>query len=140
MIRHRMTPSALLAAAVTVSAPFAALWPMAAGAQSEDQVINVYFEPLRDGEFAPLNKAIQTALSQPPLQLAGKPFAGVVVIAVDGKIEVTHKKVSGTTYDFTVGFTRDGSSLGQSAQSCTAEKLSDCTDQLVQDVKSVAGR
>jgi len=49
------------------------------------------------------------------------------------------KKVSGTYYDFTVGFSRDGSSLGQSAQSCSDKKLSDCTDQLVLDVKSVAG-
>src|SRR5689334_15430918 len=129
MIRYRIVPLALLAAA---------LWPMTAQAQtlaqSSDHVINVYFQPLQDGELTLLNKAIQAALSQPPLQLAGKPFAGVVVITVDGKVEVTHRKVSGTYYDFTVAFTRDGSSLGQSAQSCTAEKLSDCTDQLVQDV------
>lgn len=113
-------------------------------AQSQDQaqepVINVYFQPLEGGELTLLNKAIHTALSQPPLQLAGKPFAGALIVTVDGKVDVTHKKVSGTYYEFTVNFTRDGSSLGESAQSCNDKKLSDCTDQLVLDVKSVAGQ
>ena len=117
-----------------------ALWPLAAPAQEPDQVINVYFQPLQGGEFNLLNKAIQGALSEPPFQLAGKPFAGAVVVTVPGKVEVTHKKITGTYYDFTVAFTRDGSSLGQSAQSCSDRKLSDCTDQLVQDVKSVAAQ
>jgi hypothetical protein len=105
---------------------------------AQDQIINVYFKPVEDTELAPLNRAILAALSQPPLQLAGKPFAGVIVIAVNGKIEVTHKRISGTYYDFSVTFTRDGDSLGESAQSCNGDKLSECTDQLVQDVKSVA--
>jgi len=60
------------------------------------------------------------------------------VVTVPDKVDVSHKKVSGTAYSFTVAFSRDGSSLGQSQQSCTADKLSDCTDQLVLDVKSVA--
>jgi len=113
------------------------LSPLAA--QAQEQTINVYFQPLQGGELNLLNKAILDALSQPPLQLAAKPAAGAVVVAVQGKVEVTRKKVSGTYYDFTVGFSRDGSSLGQSAQSCSDKKLSDCTDQLVLDVKSVAG-
>jgi len=108
-------------------------------APAQEQTIHVYFQPLRDDEVALLNKAILEALSQPPLQLAEKPSAGAVVVAVQGKVEVTRKKVSGTYYEFTVGFSRDGSSLGQSAQSCSDKKLSDCTDQLVLDVKSVAG-
>jgi hypothetical protein len=114
------------------------LWPSVASAQDKDQVINVYFQPLPGADLVLLNKAIQSALSQPPLQLAGKPFAGVLVIAVSGKVEVTRKRVSGTYFDFTVSFTRDGSSLGESAQSCKDDTLSECTDQLVQDVKSVA--
>lgn len=109
-----------------------------ASAQAQEPVINVYFEPLRDGELTPLNKAIQAALSQPPLQLVAKPFAGTLVVTVPDKVDVSHKKVSGTAYSFTVAFSRDGSSLGQSQQSCTADKLSDCTDQLVLDAKSVA--
>jgi len=127
MIRHIATPLAL--AVLT-----GAVLPAAA----QEQTINVYYEPLQGGEFAPLNKAIQAALSQPPLQLAAKPFAGVLVITVPDRVEVEHKKVSGTFYSFTVAFTRDGSSLGQSQQSCNADKLSDCTDQLILDVKSVA--
>lgn len=115
-----------------------ALGPLAAQAQEPEQVINVYFQPLEGGELTLLNKAILTALSQPPLQLAGKPFAGAVVVTVDGRVEVTHQRVSGTYYQFTVNFMRDGSSLGQSAQSCNDKKLSECTDQLVLDVKSVA--
>jgi hypothetical protein len=129
MIRFSPALPALLACA---------LWPLAAQAQEPDQVINVYFQPLEGGEFNLLNKAIQGALSEPPFQLAGKPFAGAVVVTVPGKVEVTRKKITGTYYDFTVAFTRDGSSLGQSAQSCSDRTLSDCTDQLVQDVKSVA--
>jgi len=118
--------------------PVFALSPAPAAAQ--DQVINVYFSPLQGGEFNLLNKAIQAALSQPPMQLAGKPFAGAIVVSVPNKVEVTRKKVSGTYYSFTVAFTRDGSSLGESAQACNDNNLAECTDQLVQDVKSVAGR
>ncbi|HEX4637537.1 MAG TPA: hypothetical protein VH189_15240 [Rhizomicrobium sp.] len=117
--------------------PLCTLWPTLAAAQ--DQVINVYFQPIEDRNLTALNKAILTALSQPPLQLAGMPFAGVIVV-VPGKVDVTKKQVSGTYYEFSVAFTRDGDSLGESAQSCTLEKLSDCTDQLVQDVKSVAAQ
>jgi hypothetical protein len=113
------------------------LWPSLAWAQ--DEIINVYFAPWGDRELTPLNRAIQAALSQPPLQLAGKPFAGAIVVT-PSKVDVTHKKISGTYYDFSVTFTRDGSSLGESAQSCNADNMSECTDQLVQDVKSVAGQ
>ncbi len=126
MIRRALPAIALLACT-----------PVAAQAQEPDPVINVYFQPLEGGELNLLNKAILAALSQPPLQLAGKPFAGALVVAVDGKVEVTHQRVSGTYYQFNVNFSRDGSSLGQSAQSCNDKKLSDCTDQLVLDVKSV---
>jgi hypothetical protein len=126
MIRHRIASLALLATAF-----------LPAFAQAQEQNINIYFVPSPGGEFAPLNKAIQTALSQPPMQLVAKPFTGVLVVSVLGRIEVTHKRVSGTYYDFTVGFSRDGSTLGQSEQSCNADNLAECTDQLVQDVKSV---
>jgi len=66
-----------------------------------------------------------------------KHFAGVLVITVLGKVEVTRKQVSGTYYDFTVSFSRDGSALGQSEQACNGSNLAECTDQLLQDVKSV---
>ncbi|HKQ44817.1 MAG TPA: hypothetical protein VJS47_05420 [Rhizomicrobium sp.] len=100
----------------------------------------VYFQPLKDSQFAPLEAAIREALSQPPLQLAAKPGPAVISISVTGDIETTRKRVSGNSYSFTVMFTRDGRSLGESHQSCPASKLSDCTDQLVLDVKTVAAR
>ena len=126
MIRHR---SALLA--------FSAILFAAAPACAQEQPLNIYFEPLKGDDVALLYKAIREALSQPPMQLVAKPFAGVLVITVSGKVEVTRKQVSGTYYDFTVSFSRDGNSLGQSQQSCNGAKLAECTDQLVQDVKSV---
>ena len=126
MIPNRLVPLALLASLFA-----------AAPACGQEQPINIYFEPPPGPNVVNLNKAIQQALSQPPLQLVAKPFAGVLVITVPGNIEVTHKQVSGTYYDFTVSFSRDGNSLGQSQQACNGNNLTECTDQLVQDVKSV---
>src|SRR5689334_4449176 len=103
--------------ALPVLALACGLSPVAA--QAQDQTINVYFQPLQGNDVALLNKAILAALPEPPLQLAAKPFAGAVVVAVDGKVEVTHNKTSGTYYDFIVNFSRDGSALGQRAQSCS---------------------
>jgi hypothetical protein len=127
MIRYRIALA--LSAALFAAAP--------ACAQEQGQPINIYFEPPQGGDVAPLNKAIQAALSQPPMQLVAKPFAGVLVISVPGKVAVTHKQVSGTYYDFTVSFSRDGNSLGQSQQACNGSNLAECTDQLVQDIKSI---
>jgi len=116
-----------------------ALRPAPVEAQAAEQVINVYVAPLQDRELNLLDKAIRTALSQPPFQLVGKPFAGVIVL-VPSQIAVTQKRVTGTYYDFTLTFTRDGSSLGESAQACNGSNLAECTDQIVQDIKSVAAR
>ena len=116
MIRHRLAPQILLAALFAASP---------AGAQ--EQPINVYFTPPQGEDTATLYKAIQTALSQPPMQLVTKPFAGVLVITVIGKIDVAHKQVSGTYYDFAVSFSRDGNSLGQSQQACNASNLTTIT-------------
>ena len=117
-----------------------ALWSCTAQAQEQpqDRPIPVYFEPLKGGEFIRLNQAIQDAFSQPPLHLAARPGPHVLVVSVPDRVEVAHKQVSGTSYNFTVSFSRDGSALGQSEQSCNAAKLSDCTDQLVLDVKTAA--
>jgi len=112
------------------------LWPSLA--QAQDQPIAVYFEPLKGAEFTRLNKAIQDALSQPPLRLETKPGPQTVMVSVPGKVEVQHKKVSGTFYSFTVAFSRDGRSLGESQQNCGLDTLSECADQIVLDVKSAA--
>jgi hypothetical protein len=107
-------------------------------AQAQDQPIPVYFEPLQGAEFVRLNQAIQAAFSQAPLQLDAKPGPHTLIVSVPDKVDVVRKQVSGISYSFTVSFSRDGRTLGQSEQSCNAAKLSDCTDQLVLDVKSTA--
>jgi phage/plasmid primase-like uncharacterized protein len=112
------------------------LWPSLV--QAQDQPIPVYFEPLKGEEFIRLNKAIQEALSQPPLRLETKPGPQTVIVSVPDKVDVQHKKISGTFYGFTVAFSRDGHSLGESQQNCGLDTLPECADQIVLDVKSVA--
>jgi hypothetical protein len=113
-------------------------WPCIAQAQDQSQPVSVSFEPIKGGQFTSLNQAIQAALSQPPLQFQARPGPHTLIVSVPDKVEVENKKVSGTLYSFTVFFSRDGSALGQSQQSCNAAKLSDCTDQIVLDVKTAA--
>jgi len=72
------------------------------------------------------------------LHLDSKPGPRTLIVSVPDKVVVERKKVSGMSYAFTVSFSRDGRSLGQSEQSCNAARLSDCTDQLVLDVKSAS--
>ena len=106
--------------------------PQAALAQ--EQAISAYFEPSRNQQ---LNNAITAALTQPPFVLHTQSRPGALVVAIPDRISV-ERTTNGSTWTFTVTFTRDGDSLGESAQSCNGDKLSECTDQLVQDVKSVA--
>ena len=105
-------------------------------ALAQDKPITVYFEPSRDQQ---LNNAIAVALSSPGLIQVLKPGPGVLIVSIPDKIDVDRGRISGTTWSFTAVFNRDGSSLGQSAEGCNEHKLSDCTDQLVLDVKSAAG-
>ena len=105
-------------------------------ALAQDKPITVYFEPSRDQQ---LNNAIAVALSSPGLIQVLKPGPGVLIVSIPDRIDVDRGRVTGTTWSFTAVFTRDGSSLGQSAEGCNEHKLSDCTDQLVLDVKSAGG-
>lgn len=105
---------------------------------AQEQAISVYFEPLQGRDVAPLNNAIMAALTQPPFRLEMKPGPQTIVISAPGKVEVEKKRVSGTFYNFTIEFSRDRSSLGRSEQACSEQTLSECTDQIVLDVKSVA--
>jgi hypothetical protein len=111
-------------------------WPSLA--QAQEQSIAVYFEPLKGRELARLNKAVQAALSEPPLLLVEKPGPHVLLVSVPDRVDVVHREISGTSYSFIVTFSRDGDALGESQQVCNADKLSDCTDQMVLDVKSAA--
>ena len=105
-------------------------------ALAQDKPISVYFEPCKDQQ---LNDAITTALSGQGFVQVLKPGPGVLIVSIPDRIEVDRGRISGTTWSFTAVFSRDGSSLGQSAEGCNEHKLSDCTDQLVLDVKSAAG-
>jgi len=106
--------------------------------QAQEQPISVYFEPLKGRDLTPLNNAIMAALSQPPFRLEMKPGPQTIVVSAPDKVEIVKKRVSGTYYSFTVEFFRDRSSLGLSQQACGDETLSECTDQMVLDVKTVA--
>ena len=108
---------------------------LAAPALAQDKPISVYFRPTRDFH---LNDVITAALSQPPFVLATKPVPGALMVSIPGRLEVEHGRISGTTWSFDVVFTRDGDARGQSVQSCNESKITDCTDQLVADVKSAA--
>jgi hypothetical protein len=117
-----------------VAATIAILTPGLALAQ--DKPISVYFEPCKDQQ---LNDAITVALSGQGFVQVLRPGPGVLIVSIPDRIEVDRGRISGTTWSFTVAFSRDGSSLGRSAEGCNEHKLSDCTDQLVLDIKSAAG-
>ena len=116
------------------------LSPAPWAAQAQEQPISVYFQPFKGGDLTRLNNAVQEALSQPPFRLEMRPTAQTIIVSAPSRVEIVRKRVSGTFYSFTVAFTRDGSSLGQSQQDCGDETLPECTDQIVLDVKSVAAR
>jgi hypothetical protein len=103
---------------------------------AQDRPVPVYFEPSRDQL---LNDAITRTLTQPPFVLHTQRTPGALIVAIPDRIKTDHGQVTGTTWTFTVAFTRDGDSLGESVESCNEHKLTDCTDQLASDVKSAAG-
>lgn len=80
-----------------------------------------------------LANAVQAALSQAPFQSAPGPGADVLTLAMPDGV-----KKQKEDYIFTVVFLRDGAKLGEAVESCPVKKLSDCTDQLVLDVKTAA--
>jgi hypothetical protein len=103
---------------------------------AQDKPISVYFRP---GEVQQLNDAITEAMvSQGFIQVL-KPGPGVLTVAFPDKIEVSKGRVSGTSWSFNIAFSRDGSALGLAAESCNDRKITDCTDQLMMDIKSAAG-
>ena len=110
--------------------------PALAPAFGQDQPISVYFEPSREQL---LNNAITAALTRPPFVLHTERRPGALIVAIPDRITTDNGKISGTTWTFTVAFSRDGDQLGQSVESCNEHKLSECADQLASDVKSAAG-
>ncbi len=102
---------------------------------AQDKPISVYFVPCQNQQ---LNNAISAALSGPGFVQLVSPAPGALLVSIPDRIEIDHGRVSGTSWSFTVLFSRDGSSIGESAESCNEHKLSDCTDQLISDIKSAA--
>ena len=105
-------------------------------ARAQDKPISVYFRP---GNEQRINDAITAALSQPPFVLATRITPATLVVSIPDKVEVERGRVSGTTWTFNAVFTRDGDSHGYSQESCNENQLSDCTDQLLIDIRSAAG-
>ena len=102
---------------------------------AQDKPVSVLFRP---SDVPALNKAIIAALTSPRFRLVAKAAPGTLVVSVPDKVEVTHGQVSGTSWAFNAVFSRNGDSLGLSAESCNEAKLSDCTDQLQSDILSAA--
>jgi hypothetical protein len=127
-----LSPMSRTIAALLASA--ALLAPAASFAQ--DKPITVFFQPC-DVQF--LNDAITAALSQPPFLLATRITPGALVVSVPDKVEVERNQVSGKSWTFNAVFSRDGDPLGHSLESCNQAKLSDCTDQLLADIRTAAG-
>jgi hypothetical protein len=103
---------------------------------AQDKPVSVFFQPC---DVQRLNDAITAALSEPPFLLATRITPGALVVSVPDKVEVARGQVSGTTWTFNAVFSRDGDPLGHSVESCGQAKLSDCTDQLLADIRSAAG-
>jgi hypothetical protein len=120
----------------TIAAFAAAALLAPAAALAQDKPITIFFLPSNEQQ---LNDAITAALSQPPFVLATRPAPGTLIFSIPDKVQVEHGKVSGTSWSFNVAFSRDGDNLGQSVESCSEHKLSDCTDQLQSDIRSAAG-
>lgn len=117
----------------SVIAAAALLTPAIAIAQ--DKPIAVYFHPC---EVQQLNDAITAAMSAQGFIQVLKPTPGALTVTFPDKVQVEHGRISGSTWSFNVAFSRDGSSLGLAAESCNEKKISDCTDQLMQDIRSAA--
>src|SRR4051812_20589984 len=105
-------------------------------AQAQDQPISVFFRPCEDQQ---LNNAITAAMTSQGFVQAMKPGPGVLSVTIPDKLQVTKGRVSGVSWAFTIALSRDGSSLGHAEESCSERKISDCTDQMMSDIKSAAG-
>lgn len=102
---------------------------------AQDKPITVYFRP---GEVQQLNDAITAAMSAQGFIQVLTPAPGALTVFFPDRIAVDKGRISGSTFSFDVAFSRDGATLGRAAESCNEKKMSDCTDQLMTDIKSAA--
>jgi hypothetical protein len=102
---------------------------------AQDKRVAIYFEPC---DRQQLNDAVTAALTKPPFLLLTKYTSDALIVSIPDRITIDRQQ-KGATWTYTVLFRRNGDSLGQSVESCNDKTLSDCTDQLVSDIKSAAG-
>jgi hypothetical protein len=101
--------------------------------QAQTDNVRVFIDPLliKDINNKLLTDALRAALSAEPLVLEGKYSNGALMITETDK-PIYHKN----TFEFSVSFFRNGSHIGDSIESCAANRISDCSDQFVLDVKA----
>lgn len=127
---------------ITTSLIFAVCLILPMAAWSQDAPVKVDLRPLlaslhhRDwvgNRDNTLPDAVQAAFSQKQFQLAAGPGPDVLTLSAPDGV-----KKDKEDFLFTVVFSRDGDRLGEAVESCPIKKLTDCTDQLVLDVKTAA--
>lgn len=103
--------------------------------QAQTDNIRVFIDPLliKDIDNNLLTNALEAALSAEPLVLERKYSDGVLLIT-----EMDKPRYHRNTFEFSVSFFRNGGHIGDSAESCAANKIPDCSDQLVLDVKAAS--
>jgi hypothetical protein len=121
---------------------FAACLVLPGAAWSQDAPIKLDLAPLlaalqhKDWFGAsdnPLADAVRAAFSNALFQSAPGPGPDVLTLSMPDQIKKAKEE-----YIFTVVFSRDGDKLGEAVESCPVKKLSECTEQLVLDVKTAA--
>lgn len=103
--------------------------------QAQTDNIRIFIDPLliKDIDNDLLSDALKAALSAVPFVLERKYSDGVLMITETDK---PHYRKN--TFEFSVSFFRDGNHLGDSIETCAANKISDCSDQIVLDVKAAS--
>jgi hypothetical protein len=124
MLRPVITAAAILAPTLVSSLALA-----------QEKPLSVFFRPC---DVQQLNDAITAAMTSQGFIQVMKPGPDVLTVAIPDKVDAQKGRVSGTTWSFNVVFSRDGSTLGHAEESCTDSKIADCTDQLMNDIKSAA--
>jgi hypothetical protein len=103
--------------------------------RAQTDIVHVFIDPLliKDIDNNSLTDALKAALSAEPLVLERKYSNGVLMIT-----ETDKPRYHRNTFEFSVSFFRNGSHLGDSIETCAANKISDCSDQLASDVKAAS--
>lgn len=107
-------------------------WAQAPSAQSP---LKVCFQSRGDWATRILETEIRKSLSAAPFKLSDSIDPDTLVVSIPDGISYKNTE-SETTFQFTAVFTKNGDKIGESDESCSSRKLSDCTDQLASDTIS----